>query len=466
MVFGRTILAAMTMTGFTALVPCVSDAGATTTASAISHTSAASTGVTTGPAACTKYGKGITLNVGFSEAGSTILSGFKSLVGDFETANPNVKVNVIAKSFTSSLQTIKLVMSSDNPPDVMQGNEGWSIDGALWQAHLLLNLNPYEKAYGWASEFPKSALTVNELTANGKILGEGDLTGVPQAIQYVGVYYNKALLKKIGITNPATLEKKANFLAALNKAKAAGLTPVELGDEDQWPALHNISLFNGWYESPQNIYNWVFDKKGATYLTAGRIQAATDMQDWMKEGYFNSNALSTTFADAEANFAQGDAVFFITGTWALGDEYAGLHNNVGFMLFPAGSSGKNEAVGGYSLPYTLSSKTKYPDCAAYFLNYITATKQAVAAQVASGRPSALLSSLNQHYSNPLLQEMVVQYKKLNAEGGEFNWEDWATPTMLTYSGAQAQLLIGGKITPKQYCENLQNNWAQYMKNPL
>jgi raffinose/stachyose/melibiose transport system substrate-binding protein len=406
------------------------------------------------------------LNVGFSEAGSTILDGFKSLVGEFEAANPNVKVNVIAKDFADSLQTIKLVMSSDNPPDVMEGNEGWSIDGVLWQAHLLLNLNPYESAYGWASEFPKSALTVNEFSADGRTLGEGDLTGLPQAVQYVGVFYNKVLLKKIGVTNPATLENKANFLAAVVKAKAATLTPVELGDEDQWPALHNISLFNGWYETPQNIDSWVFDKPGSTYVEPGRIQAATDMQEWMKDGYFNSNALSTTFADAEANFAQGNAVFFITGTWALGDEYAGLHNNVGFMLFPAGNTGKNEAVGGYSLPYTISSKTKYPDCAAYFLNYITATKQAVAAQVASGRPSALVSSFNQHYSNPLLEEMVAQYKKLNAEGGEFNWEDWATPTMLTYSGVQAQLLIGGKITPQQYSTNLQDNWAQYMKNPL
>jgi raffinose/stachyose/melibiose transport system substrate-binding protein len=466
MVFRRIITAAITMIGFTALVAGVSNAGASTTRNTTSQISAASSGVTTGPAACTKYGKNITLNVGFSEAGSAILDGFNALVGKFEAANANVKVNVIAKSFTSSLETIKLVMSSDSPPDVMQGNEGWSIDGALWQAHLLLNLNPYENAYGWASKFPKSALTVNELSANGKILGEGDLTGLPQAIQYVGVFYNKVLLKRIGITNPATLENKANFLAALNKAKAASLTPVELGDEDGWPALHNISLFNGWYESPQNIDNWVFNKKGSTYVTAGRIQAATDMQNWMKDGYFNSNGLSTTFADAEANFAQGNAVFFITGTWALGDEYAGLHNNVGFMLFPAGNSGKNEAVGGYSLPYTISSKTKYPDCAAYFLNYITATKQAVAAQIASGRPSALLSSFNQHYSNPLLQEMVTAYKKLNAEGGEFNWEDWATPTMLTYSEAQAQLLIGGKITPKQYCVNLQNNWSQYMKNPL
>src|ERR1035441_10960662 len=99
MVFRRIITAAVTMIGFAALVAGVSNAGATTTRSTTSQASAVSSGLTTGPGACTKYGKNITLNVGFSEAGSTILSGFNGLVGKFEAANPNVKVNVIAKSF-------------------------------------------------------------------------------------------------------------------------------------------------------------------------------------------------------------------------------------------------------------------------------------------------------------------------------------------------------------------------------
>ncbi len=84
----------------------------------------------------------ITLNVGFSEAGEVILSEFKKQAEAFQAANPNVTVVVNAKDWSSSAQTIKLAMSGDNPPDVMQGNEGWAIDGALWKAGLIREPRP------------------------------------------------------------------------------------------------------------------------------------------------------------------------------------------------------------------------------------------------------------------------------------------------------------------------------------
>jgi len=55
----------------------------------------------------------------------------------------------------------------------------------------------------------------------------------------------------------------------LDKAKAAGALPVMLGDSDKWPALHNLSLLNGWYVTPQAINDWVLDKAGSTYNDAG-----------------------------------------------------------------------------------------------------------------------------------------------------------------------------------------------------
>jgi raffinose/stachyose/melibiose transport system substrate-binding protein len=417
--------------------------------------------VVTGAQACSQYGK-INLKVGFSEAGQSILDGFNSIVSSFEKENPKVKVDVQAKDFSSSLQTIKLAMSSNTPPDLMQGNEGWSIDGALWKANLLLNLDPYMKAYGWDKEFPQSALRVNQFTADGKTFGKGNLTGLPQGIQYVGVFYNKANLAKIGITDPATLDGQTAFLAALDKSKTAGITPVMLGDGDKWPGLHNISLFNGWYVTPDKINAWVFNTPGTTYNDAGHIKAATDFQSWMKDGYFNSDAVATSFNDATARFGKGESTFFITGTWALGDVEKALGKDAGFMLFPAGDTGIHETVGGYSLPFTISSKTKYPDCAASFLNYITTSKAAVQAQIGAGRPSATIAGLNAPVSDALLQQMITQYKKLNSENGLFTWEDWPTPTMLTYSGSQAQLLLGDQITPTQYAESLQKNWADYM----
>jgi raffinose/stachyose/melibiose transport system substrate-binding protein len=449
--------AAIAALGVVVLVTGCASTGGASNSSAVNSSKA----VVTGAQACSQYGN-INLAVGFSEAGQSILDGFNSIVSSFEKQNPNVKVDVQAKDFSSSLQTIKLAMSSNTPPDLMQGNEGWSIDGALWQAGLLLNLDPYMKAYGWDKAFPQSALRVNQFTADGKTFGKGVLTGLVQGIQYVGVFYNKANLAKIAITNPATLDSQTAFLAALDKSKAAGITPVMLGDGDKWPGLHNISLFNGWYVTPDNINAWVYNTPGATYNDAGHIKAAADFQNWMKDGYFNSDAIATSFNDATTRFGKGESTFFITGTWALGDVKKALGNNAGFMLFPAGATGIHETVGGYSLPFTISSKTKYPDCAASFLNYITTSKEAVQAQIAAGRPSATIAGLDAPVSDPLLQQMIAQYKKLNSENGLFTWEDWATPTMLTYMGSQAQLLLGHQITPTQYAESLQKNSADFV----
>jgi raffinose/stachyose/melibiose transport system substrate-binding protein len=183
----------------------------------------------------------------------------------------------------------------------------------------------------------------------------------------------------------------------------------------------------------------------------------------MEKGYFNSDALATSFTDATNRFGKGESAFFITGTWALGDVTKSLGDKAGFMLFPAGDSGKHAAVGGYSLPFSISSKTKYPDCAAAFIDYVTASDEAISAQIAAGRPSATKAGVNAQIDDPLLKQMVGEYQKLTTENGLFTWEDWPTPTMLNFMGSQAQLLLSGKVTPKQYNESIQKNWADYMK---
>ncbi len=444
--------------GAVMLAGCSSNGG-TSASSAPAAPAAAGSSAAAG--ACTQYGN-ITLQVGFSEAGEAIETGFKGLATSFEQANPNVKVDVQAKDWTSSQDTIRLAMSSNNPPDVMQGNEGWSIDGALWKAKLIANLDPYAEKYGWADKFPPSALTVNKFSADGTQLGTGNLVALPQALQYVGVFYNKDLLAKIGITDPMTLDNKQAFLDALAKAKDAGLTPVMVGDSDKWPALHNLSLFNGWYETPNTINKWVFNTEGTTYDTPGRLKASTDFQTWYKNGYFNKDALATSFADATSRFGKGGSVFFITGTWALGDVSKALGDKAGFMLFPAGDTGKHEAVGGYSLPFVMSSKTKYPDCAAEFINHITTSDDAIKAQVAAGRPSATKAGTSAKVDDPLLTTMISEYKRLDADGGLFTWEDWPTPTMLTFSGQEAQKLLNGDISPQAYNTEIQKNWSDYM----
>ncbi|MEW6223907.1 MAG: ABC transporter substrate-binding protein [Chloroflexota bacterium] len=404
----------------------------------------------------------ITLTVGFSEAGEVIQDEFKKLAAEFEAQNPNVKIQINAKDWASAWDTIKLAMAGDNPPDVMQANHGWTINGALMKAGLILNLDEYATAFGWQDAFPASALKVQKFTTDGKTFGEGSIWSMTQAIQYVGVFYNKEKLAALGVTDVTTLDTKDAFLALLDQAKAAGELPVMLGDSDRWPALHNLSLFNGWYVPTEDINNWVFNVPGSTYNDAGHVQAGNDFRAWMEKGYYNEDALATSFNDAVARFGKGEGVFYIGGTWALGDIYKAMGDNAGFMLYPVGDSGKHAAVGGYSLPFVVSSKTKYPDCAASFVNFITQSPEAIAAQIAAGRPSSALAGANATIDNPLLKQMADEYARLNADNGLFTWEDWPTPTMGTLMMAQSQLLLGGQMTSEAYAKAVQDNWDEYM----
>ncbi len=412
-------------------------------------------------AACADSGE-ITLRVGFSEAGEVILDGFRNQAEAFGELYPNVTVEVNAKDWASSYQTIRLAMSGDDPPDVMQGNEGWAIDGALWEAGLILDLDDYAAAFGWEEEFPDSALMVNRFSDDASIMGEGNLVAVPPAMQYVGVFYNKEKLAELGVTDVATIDDRDAFLALLEAAKAAGEVPVMLGDSDKWPALHNLSLLTGWYVEPNAINDWVFNKEGATYNDEGHIQAAQDFQDWMAKGYFNQDALAISFNDAVARFGDGEGVFYIGGTWALGDIDRSMGENAGFMLFPAGPDGGHAAVGGYSLPFVISAKTEYPDCAAAFIDFVTASPEAIEAQIAAGRPSATKSGTEVDIQNELLAQMVSEFKRLSEEGGLFTWEDWPTPTMGTLMMSESQLLLGGQMSAEEYAQVVQENWEEFM----
>src|SRR6202042_3352647 len=66
---------------------------------------------------------------------------------------------------------------------------------------------------------------------NGKQMGTGVLFGMPVALSStIEVYYNRALLKQLGVGVPATLTA---FTSDLAKAKQAGITPIALGNQEQ-----------------------------------------------------------------------------------------------------------------------------------------------------------------------------------------------------------------------------------------
>ena len=80
---------------------------------------------------------------------------------EFEAKYPNITIHRVSKSFTDFEATIKLALSSPNPPDVTQINQGYGDVAIFAEAGLLRPLDDYAKAYGWASRYNPALLAQN-----------------------------------------------------------------------------------------------------------------------------------------------------------------------------------------------------------------------------------------------------------------------------------------------------------------
>jgi raffinose/stachyose/melibiose transport system substrate-binding protein len=380
----------------------------------------------------------------------------------FEQKYPNVTVNIAYKDFDTMIKTVGLAMTSNNPPDIAAGNQGYQVDGTLVKSGAILNLDQYFKALGWDKAFSANTLQPNRLTTDGKQFGTGSLYGLSLYVQYVGVFYNKSKLAALGITDPSSLDSKDAFEAALAKAKAAGMTPIMMGDLTTYPATHNYALMQSWYVSAQDSNDWVYGKAGTTFDDAGHRSAAADLQNWGKSGYFNTDRFAIKNGPAAGLFANGSAVFDIDGDWQAAAIDKGLGQQAGWMLFPAGPDGKHGAVGSVSEPYHISSKSKHPGCAATYLDFITTSDAAKAAMVAQELiPAASGGTAAPTSNSALMTDQINEYARLLKDNGLMAWEDWSTPTMLTLLGQNTQSLIAGKMTPADYTKSIQANWQAF-----
>ena len=91
----------------------------------------------------------VTLTVISPEGSGGPQDALKALSKSFEEKYPNVTVKISFRDFAAWTKQAKLVASSDNPPDVFGGNQGYQLDGELVKAGLILPLTEYAKAYGW-----------------------------------------------------------------------------------------------------------------------------------------------------------------------------------------------------------------------------------------------------------------------------------------------------------------------------
>lgn len=189
----------------------------------------------------------VTLTVWDQNTDGGISKAQDQLNAQFHEQYPNVTIKRTVESFSDLKTTLKLALSSNTPPDVVQANQGYPDMGAFVAAGMLRPMNDYAKLYGWDGYYPEALLKQNSFSSDGKTWQGDTLFGVSQTGEVVGIYYNRQLLSSLGLQAPKTLSDLNSAMAA---AKAKGILPMALATSTRarestcsawsrphWPAL-------------------------------------------------------------------------------------------------------------------------------------------------------------------------------------------------------------------------------------
>jgi raffinose/stachyose/melibiose transport system substrate-binding protein len=387
----------------------------------------------------------------------------KQLSTQFEQKHPGVKINLVFKDFNSLVGTVPRALASGSGPDVTEGNQGYQTDAELVKAKLILPLDKYIKKYHWAKLYSPATWGMFRWTPDGKSFGKGPIWGLAQTGQNVVVFYNKAKLRSLGVTALPTSFAGFDRLLARLRAKLPKDQPViEEGNKEGYGFIHLFGGIWGAYVNPASVRNWIYHVPGSRYDTAGTIKALGKLQSWAKAGYFNDdyNAVGN---DASAGvFAKGKGVFWIGGDWDSTVIRTGLGRNAGAVAMPPGPSGTWSSIGGLSGPWHISSKTKYPDLGAAWLNYVITSPEAKALMFSQQQLPAD-SSARAPANDPYLTQVYTGFKKVAGDNGLLLYTDWASPSMYTTLQNQFQQLLAGRTSPEGMAKAVQSDWDKFDK---
>ena len=400
-------------------------------------------------------GTGLVTMEGYFETG---FPDIVDLTKEFTRQYPNVKWHNRQDQFAVITQNAPLTLSGPNPPDLMRMPQ---LSG-LVHDHLLKNLDGYFTQYHW-DQFPSSQLASLRAGPSGSPRGAGSLWAMGVNFSLTGVFYNKTLAAKIGMTTAPTTV--AQLDAILAKAKAAGITPiVQFNGGATGGLLFPLQQLMAAYGPPDPINNWIFDKSGANINTPSNLAATTHLQQWIKAGYFNADANATDYATMMSKFEHAGGLLIFDGDWESGNFDKVMPGNVGFFLMPPLNAGGKHAAMSAPLTYGIAATAKHADCAAFFLNWVATNATARKINVAEGGsnpggPSSL--PIPAVKPGSVGAQTLAAGKVVASENGAMDFIANATGAIYAQAWTpEVQKLFAGQETPQGVLKSVQ---AAYVK---
>jgi raffinose/stachyose/melibiose transport system substrate-binding protein len=357
------------------------------------------------------------------------------IVALFQKQNPSITVEMThlppIPAYISALSTRLLAGVG---PDVF-----------IYTVENKSQLNKYNYVYDLTNQpFVKvmAANNRNFMTFNGKVWG------LSVAAWAGGIYYNKALLAKVG-SGPASTW--AEFLTLCGKFKAMGITPYFGGGE---PDVAIEALIGSYYKAHGITDAGIFDGKSSF---AKNWSVPLGMYDKLySTGLVPASMIGVSAASGEllSEFANGKLATYGSGPW---DSPGILADNpkLDFEMYPVPGPTASQSYwcGAPTEGWAVNAKSKNLPGALKFLAFLASP----AALKLYGSQSGQIITTN-NVVTPVAPELALCAKAARSSEYYYTGISWPAPiadALGNVANAQFELLIQGKVTPAQLEANMQ-----------
>lgn len=278
---------------------------------------------------------------------------YEKIIQKFQDANPNIEVKLELTPWEQYWVKMEAAATGGALPDVLWMNGPNFLKYAM--NDMLVPIGDRVAADGIdLDNYPKALIDL--YTYNGQPYA------LPGYYDTVALYYNKKIFDDAGLPYPDDTWDWAKL-----KEVAASLTDTSKGIYGFSAELWNQGVY----------YNTIFqaggyviseDKKSSGYDKPETIAGLKFLTDMIQEG------ISPTFAQLSETpgntlFESGKSALYFGGSWYQGAlmKAEALQGNIGVTLLP---KGEKRATVMHGVSYALSARTKHPEEAWKFINYL------------------------------------------------------------------------------------------------
>jgi ABC-type sugar transport system permease subunit/ABC-type glycerol-3-phosphate transport system substrate-binding protein len=255
---------------------------------------------------------------------------YEETARQFEALRPGVKVNLYGDPRIQDKLRVRII--DGHYPDAA------SAPYVLWpmliRAGKMLDLTPYLDARNWEDDSRWGDTFMPGALDSWRV--DGRVYGLPFTYACWSIFYNQALFRAHGWTEPRTWDE---FFALCEKIRATGIAPLSLPGS-RW--LYPDAFLRAAYYNLAGVAGWqaINDLKPGARLDPRYVRSAELLQRVTRD-YAQPGWEGATHTGAELDLLEGRAAMTVSGSWLVSEMQgkipAGFELGVmNFPVFPEG----------------------------------------------------------------------------------------------------------------------------------